>query len=277
MIDLGERLGLPAKLVQTQDGWMLEFGDGVVSAKPQPRYIYDLKPVLRNQNANTPNVLYWMFRDVKMASDEDALKVAAPLLRYDISLFIPGVMSVNGEVKDGDEFVKAFGHYHPYLRGKHISFPEVYEVVCGKMLFILQEPEDAHQPMKGIKRVIIVEVDAKDERRLVVIPPNFGHAAIIVGDEPVITSNWVARVFDSQYAPFALMRGATYYIVKRGEGWAYEPNPNYGRLPLPEIVPSQKLDTFGVPTNEPIYRACLCHPEKFAFLVNPPEPSAAVT
>lgn len=273
MVDLGERLGLPAKLVQVDGSWMLELGDEVKSAKPQPRHISDLKPVLRNPQVNTPDVLYWMFRDVRLVSDESKLRTAVPLLRYDVSLFLPGVMSVNGEAKDGDEFVKAFGHYHPYLRSGHVTFPEVYEVACGRMLFIFQEPEDVFQPMKGIRRVIIVEVDATRERKLVVVPPNFGHAAVIIGDEPVVTSNWVARIFDSQYAPFAMMRGAAYYIVKRGNDWAYEPNPNYDRLPLPEIIPSTALDTFGIPTDEPIYTACLRQPHAFSFLIEPPLPT----
>lgn len=274
MVDLSERLGLPARLIQVDGSWMLEFGGEVKSAKPQPRYIGDLKSVLRNPQVNTPDVLYWMFRDVRLVGDEDKLRMAVPLLRYDVSLFMPGTMSVNGEAKDGDEFVKAFGHYHPYLRSGHVTFPEVYEVAYGKMLFIFQEPEDVFQPMKGIRRVIIVEVDATDERKLVVVPPNFGHAAVIVGDEPVVTSNWVARVFDSQYAPFAMMRGAAYYIVKRGSDWAYEPNPNYDRLPLPEVIPSTALDTFGIPTDEPIYTACLHQPNAFSFLIEPPLPQA---
>ncbi|MCS7252700.1 MAG: glucose-6-phosphate isomerase family protein [Armatimonadota bacterium] len=272
MIDLSERLGLSISIVQTEDGWMLELGNGVKSAKPQPRYISDLKPVLRNPQANTPDVLYWMFRDVRLVGDEEALRSSVSMLRYDVSLFMPGVMSVNGEVEDGDEFVKAFGHYHPYTRSGHTTFPEVYEVVYGRMLFIFQEPEDVFQPTKGIHRAIIVEVDAMDERKLVVVPPNFGHVAVIIGDEPVVTSNWVARTFDSQYAPFALMRGAAYYIVKRGKDWAYEPNPNYGTLPLPEVIPSTALDTFGIPTDLPIYHACLREPNKFAFLIEPPMP-----
>ncbi|MFA4029201.1 MAG: hypothetical protein GDYSWBUE_002007 [Candidatus Fervidibacterota bacterium] len=272
MIDLSERLGLPIKLVQTDSGWMLELGREVKSAKPQPRHISDLKPVLRNPQANTPDVLYWMFRDVRLADDEGALRSSVPLLRYDISLFMPGVMSVNGEVKDGDEFIKAFGHYHPYLRSGYVTFPEVYEVAYGRMLFIFQEPEDVFQPMKGIRRVLIVEVDAVDERKLVVVPPNFGHVAVVVGDEPVVTSNWVARIFDSQYAPFAMMRGAAYYIIKRGNDWAYEPNPSYGRLPLPEVIPSTALDTFGIPTDEPIYSACLRQPKPFSVLTEPPVP-----
>jgi glucose-6-phosphate isomerase len=269
MVDLSERLGVNVKLVRSEGGWMLELGEGVVSSKPQPRYISELKPVLRNQDANTPHILYWMFRDVRVRGDEGELRSRVPLLRYDISLFMPGVMSVDGDEKEGDEFVKAFGHYHPYLRGRDVTFPEVYEVVYGRMLFLLQEPEDVFQPRSGIRRVIIVEVDAMDERKLVVIPPNFGHVAIVTGDEPVVTSNWVARNFDSQYAPFALMRGAAYYIVKKGDRWAYEPNPNYPSLPTPEVVNSTSLETFGVPTDSPIYIACLREPSKFQFLIEP--------
>ena len=272
MIDLTERLGLPIYLIERDDGWYLKLGDGVKSEMPRSRPIDEMKPVLRNPAVDTPHVLYWMFRDVRHVDDEATLQAKVPLLRYDVSVYNGGVMSVGGQPVDGDEFVKSFGHYHPYLRGKHVSFPEVYEVVWGKMLFVLQEPEDVFNPSSGVRRVQIVEIDATQERVLVVTPPNFGHVVILIDDGPVVTCNWIARVFDSQYAPFRILRGGAYYIVKRGDDWTYEPNPNYGQLPLPEVLPASALDTFDVPNDEPLYRTCLRNPDSFAFLLNPPEP-----
>jgi oxalate decarboxylase/phosphoglucose isomerase-like protein (cupin superfamily) len=117
-----------------------------------------------------------------------------------------------------------------------------------------------------VTRFVIVEVQAGD---VVVIPPNCAHPTIVLGDEPLVTANWVARAFDSQYTPIKLMRGVAYYIVKRGDSYAWERNPTYLKAPEPERVTASELDRWGVPTDEPSYRAFLRHPDAFRFLVRP--------
>lgn len=93
--------------------------------------------------------------------------------------------------------------------------------------------------------------------------------AIVLGEEPLVTANWVARAFDSQYTPIKLMRGVAYYIVKRGGSYAWERNPAYPEAPEPERVTASELDRWGVPTDGPSYRAFLSRPEAFAFLLRP--------
>ena len=92
VIDLTERVGLPVKLVPAEEGWQLEIGEGVLHEKPAVRLISDLKPVMKNPDANTPRWLYWMYRDVRLPEHE--AQIAASGLRYDLTVFNPGVLCV---------------------------------------------------------------------------------------------------------------------------------------------------------------------------------------
>jgi oxalate decarboxylase/phosphoglucose isomerase-like protein (cupin superfamily) len=262
-IDLTERAGLPVRLVPAEEGWQLEFGDGVRHEKPAARRITDITAVLKNPAADTPKTLYWMYRDVRLPEHE--AQIFASGLRYDLTVFNPGVLCVGGKAQEGDEWNKAAGHYHPYTTtGK--TFSEVYEVLHGRGLFLLQFVDDIFAIPPKVTRFVIVEVQAGD---VVVIPPNCAHPTIVLGDEPLVTANWVARAFDSQYTPIKLMRGVAYYIVKRGDSYAWERNPTYPEAPEPERVTASELDRWGVPTDEPSYRAFLRHPDAFRFLVRP--------
>jgi len=263
VIDLTERVGLPVKLVPAEEGWQLEIGEGVLHEKPAVRLVSDLKPVMKNPNANTPRWLYWMYRDVRLPEHE--AQIAASGLRYDLTVFNPGVLCVDGKAKDGDEWNKAAGHYHPYARSG-VTFPEVYEVVYGRGMFLLQFVEDVFAIPPKVTRFVILEVQAGD---LVVIPPNCAHIAVIPGNEPMVTSNWVARAFDSQYTPIRLMRGAAYYIVKDGDGYAWERNPTYPDAPQPEIAKGSDWEKRGLPTGIPAYKAFFEDLKAFEFLVRP--------
>ncbi len=261
--DLTQRLGLPVEVVPADEGWQLQIGGGVRHEKPQLRRIGEIKAVLKNPDADTPKVLYWMYRDVRLPEHEG--QIFASGLRYDLTVFNPGVLCVGGQANDGDEWNKAAGHYHPYvLTGK--TFPEVYEVVHGRGLFLLQEVEDVFAIPPKIFRFVIVEAEAGD---LVVIPPNCAHPTIVLGDEPLVTANWVSRAFDSQYTPVKLMKGVAYYIVKKGDGWSWERNPAYPEAPEPEVVKAEDLDKWGMPTGEPCYPALLRRPDAFRFLTHP--------
>jgi oxalate decarboxylase/phosphoglucose isomerase-like protein (cupin superfamily) len=130
----------------------------------------------------------------------------------------------------------------------------------------LQFVEDVFAIPPKVTRFVILEVQAGD---LVVIPPNCAHIAVIPGNEPMVTSNWVARAFDSQYTPIRLMRGAAYYIVKDGDGYAWERNPTYPDAPQPEIAKGSDWEKRGLPTGIPAYKAFFEDPKAFEFLVRP--------
>ncbi|MCS7224198.1 MAG: hypothetical protein NZ959_06550 [Armatimonadetes bacterium] len=263
--DLTDALGIPVFLVAAEVGWQLRLGEGLVSEKPQVRRIGEIKPVLKNPQADHPELLYWMYRDVRRPEDEHLIFQHS--LRYDLTVFNPGVLSVGGTPGDGDEWNKAAGHYHPFTVSGN-AFPEVYQVVSGSGLFLLQEVDDPFSVPPVVKRFLIVTVEPGD---VLIIPSHCAHPTIVIGDEPLVTVNWVARSFDSQYTPIKLMGGVAYYIVKDGDGWAVEPNPRYRNAPEPERVSCKDLPDKGLSTVGPVYPHFLKEPKAYDFLVHPDE------
>jgi len=123
------------------------------------------------------DALYYMFRGVDLFDS----------IRYDITVLLPGTV--------GKEYIKTKGHYHPD------SYPEVYEVLNGKALYLLQKSEE---PYDLVDDVIVVEAKAGDK---VVIPPHYGHVTINSGEGVLIMSNLVSTMFSSIYEPYERKKG----------------------------------------------------------------------
>ncbi|MEM1958020.1 MAG: glucose-6-phosphate isomerase family protein [Archaeoglobaceae archaeon] len=225
----------------------LEFGDFLF--KPEIRKASDLKPVLAFPEKLTSDFeAYYMFRDI-YETEEDRKKIIQANLRYDFTIIPPAEI--------GKEKVKTYGHYHP--ENSHgETYPEIYQVIEGKALFIIQRRER--------DRVIDCVVIEAGEGDLVVVPPNFGHVTINPTDEVLLTSNWVCRSFVSIYEPYTNLRGACYYYVD--ERWIK--NPNYNESP-----PLKYGKPFGK-MKEEMY--CLvAEIEKLEFLSNPSRYSDVIT
>jgi glucose-6-phosphate isomerase len=153
--------------------------------------IFD-KKWLSEQKKNFP--LYEMQREIKKVGD----------IRYDIT-------KIYGKML-GAEFNKTFGHYHPN------GFPEIYEVMKGKAIFLLQKP--VRIPSKKIADVVAIFAKKRDQ---IVIPPRYGHVTINPTNKLLVIANLVSCRFSSIYEPYRKFQGACYYYTKKG--WVK--NPNY--------------------------------------------------
>lgn len=186
----------------------LQFGDFFF--KPEIRRASDLKPVLAFPEKLTRDFeAYYMFRDI-YETGEDRKKIIEAGLRYDFTIIPPAEI--------GKEKVKTYGHYHPECC-EGLTYPEIYQVIEGKALFIIQRGE-------GKRVVDCIAIEAK-KGDLVVVPPNFGHVTINPTEEVLLTSNWVCRNFASIYEPYTNLRGACYYYI---DG-KWIKNPNYAEIP----------------------------------------------
>jgi len=136
-------------------------------------------------------------------------------LRYDVTVIPPG--------KIGSEFIKTFGHYHP-IAEQNLSYTEIYEVLKGEALFLLQRAEGAR-----VYDVFAVEAGKGDK---VIVPPNYGHVTINPSKNELRIANWVYRNFRSIYEPYERFRGACYYYTD--EGWIV--NPNYKEVPKMRLI-----------------------------------------
>ncbi len=162
------------------------------------RYLFDMKEVLfdrewvKRQKRNF--VLYEMRREVKVNGT----------LRYDVTKIYGRML--------GKEFSKTFGHYHPG------GFPEIYEVLKGRAIFLLQKP--VRMDSRKIIHAIAVHAEKGTQ---VVIPPRYGHVTINPSRKVLVIANIVSSRFSSNYAPYKKFGGACYFFTKNG--WVK--NENY--------------------------------------------------
>lgn len=192
----------------------LEFGGR--RKEPDIRRLYDMKDVIYDKIwlAGAENVdLYYMYRDLYL-SKSDLEKLREQNLRYDITIIPPRMM--------GTEYVKTAGHYHPRISESSITYPEIYEVLEGEALYLLQKQD--------LSDVVVVNASAGDK---VLIPPGYGHVTINRSNNTLKMANFVARDFSSLYEPYREKGGGAYFFTK--DGWIK--NPQY-----PEVAELRRLD-----------------------------------
>jgi glucose-6-phosphate isomerase len=228
----------------------LEFGGRI--REPEIRWLYDMKEVLYDQSwlAQAENVeLYYMFRDLFLSrSDEQKLREQG--LRYDITIIPPRAL--------GCEYVKTAGHYHPLLPGSALSYPELYEVIEGECVYLIQR-QDASD-------VAAVFASAGDK---VLIPPGYGHITINNSNKILKMANFVARDFSSIYRPIQEMGGGAFFCTD--QGWIRNPRyPRAADLRLLQASEKGNLSRLGLARENEMY-PLLREPGRLAFLVRPEE------
>ncbi len=215
-----------------------------------PRYFKEIVPVLRKPDAMADDtVVYRMYRDTTLPEDAKILKKHN--LRYDITIIPPMVV--------GDEYLKTLGHYHP--KAKSSFYPELYEVISGKALYLMQRTAD--ESYTKVREALAVVAEAGD---MVMMPPGYGHITVNIGDTPLVMSNAVEANFKSVYQPYIDHKGAVYYVLADEKKFKFLPNPTYGsNVPL-GVVKSNFKQLFKI--TKPLYDEVVANPAKFEFLVD---------
>lgn len=257
MMDLSDLAGYPLKFDEDTCG--LSLGPEMRMPMYSTRELEALRPVLMDPDAGGPDVIYWMYRDTGMP--EDAALGEAHDLRYDLSAF--------RGVTLGPEFMKTSGHYHPLIPGRDVEFPEVYEVLYGEALYVMQKVDDysASPEEVEVEDVIMVRVSAGQK---VIMPPGYGHVTVNTLDRPLLMANWVSDRFSSFYGSVAEARGFSWYVVSDGGTPSYLENKSYARgVPAVRWAEVREVPELGLTWDVPMYRACAEAPGKFAFLNDP--------
>ncbi len=251
MKNLQEVSGLPIEL---NDDNTLKFNAPLEPVTPTARTYDAERPVLMSPDAQPPfKEMYLMYRNVHFKDDESKLKQSK--VGYDITVIPPG--------KIGEEFNKTQGHYHATKVGTPFAYPEVYEVISGHALFLLQKMDPTYSE---VITVIAMEAKAGDK---VVYPPNYGHIIINIGDETLVTSNWVATDFERLYDQIIDKKGLAYYVVADGDGYKFVPNPNYKDVPKVRVITDKFMDSFSITKKGPMYGTGVNDPKSLEFLNSP--------
>jgi glucose-6-phosphate isomerase len=240
---LDERLGL------------IEYGPGLAPVRPVARQLGQLRDVLATDDVGSDDrPCYWMYRDVRRVSDEPAL--ARLGIRYDVTVTLPGII--------GGEFMKTAGHYHGFMPGGVSTYPEIYEVLSGDGLILLQRVTDPTASLDKVvvEDVLLVRVRSGDR---LLIPSHHGHVTINLGSKPLVVADLIATACQNHYGAIRDARGAAYYVVATVDGYRLQPNPRYGRLPTARVCETPADAGLNVP-GPPMYGALLGEPERFAFL-----------
>ncbi len=183
-------------------------------------------------------VVYYMFRDVYKKEN----------IRFDITL-IPAI-SMNKEC------AKTHGHYHP--KGEDgFAYPELYQVLKGKCIFILQKKNK-----NDSVDVIIVKAN---EGEVIIFPPGYGHVSINSGPSELILSNLVYDRFEARYEEYKKNRGAAYYYLKDGQ---LVQNSNYMIGKSEQITANELNKKYNYECKD-LLTEFYENQKKFEFLVKP--------
>lgn len=204
---------------------------------------------------------YDVYRGIAYPEDEELLKRYD--FRYDITIIMPG--EINGECK------KTSGHYHGWNPRKTNTYAEVYEVIQGTALYILQKSGNFDTENPGDVRVDDLILATVHQGETIIIPPNYGHASINIGEGPLVFSNLAYVPCPVHYDPVKHFHGMSYYVKKK-EGCLYiQKNDNYHQVPSPKFAGVKENPRLGIRFGLPVYRSFQENPEAFRFLAEPDE------
>jgi glucose-6-phosphate isomerase len=257
MIHLRKRSGLPITLSDTS----LVFGGGMVTVEPSARALSAMRPFLMGTQAEFRKpAAYYMYRKAGLRKNVESF--SENHLRYDLTVMESG--------KIGREFVKTIGHYHPFKPGTTTRYPEIYEVIQGQAMFVLQKigADDS-----TIEEVYVARAKAGEK---VLMLPGCGHVTVNIGNTPLVMGNIVSDRFSSNYDPYREKRGACYYILEERGRPKLEPNRLYGSVPHPLSV-RPRARFLGLSKQVPLYVAASKDPTRLRWLNSPEQFTAQLT
>jgi len=148
--------------------------------------------------------LYYMYRGVKK---EDGV-------RYDITVIPAQIL--------GKEFTRTKGNRNSN------DFPELYTVLEGKAIFLMQKAKpsfaEASEGKGEIEDVFVVKAKRGE---FVIVPPKYAVITINPSKETLKLGNWVSEKNENIYEELEKMGGACYFYTQ--SGWIK--NKNYKKIP----------------------------------------------
>ena len=265
MISL-ERSGLPLYL--DEKNHVMALSALLECESYKRKYVKDMKGLLEDEmKLNPEEPFYDVYRGIEYPHDRECFQKHK--IRYDITVIMPG--TVSGECK------KTSGHYHGWNPQKTATYAEVYEVLLGTALYVLQKSRSVRTAGRGTDTVvddlILVVVHAG---QTLIVPPGYGHASVNVGDGPVVFSNLAYIPCPVLYDTVRGFHGMGCYVNKDAEGLHLRKNENYTSLPRVKYSTVREDKKLGIRFGVSVYKSFQEQPESFRFLAHPEQYSDEV-
>jgi len=263
MIDLSKQVGFEVYL---QDDGYLSFGNDVLFNEPKARLFSQSRDFFRDSKAQIKNdILYLMYRDVRKKNDVKLL--IANGLRYDLTVIYPGTI--------GNEFNKTIGHFHPFKDNTKVSYPEIYEVILGQAVMLLQK---YNLLTNSLEAFYYIQANVGDK---IIIPCQeniaFGHTTINKTKNFLVLANTQERTFTSDYSKYLNNKGAAYYLINKDEQILFEKNLNYKNHPeIVKLIPRKNLPQLYLSKENPLYLSLIKNIKTFHQYLTFPQKSIKI-
>jgi D-allulose-6-phosphate 3-epimerase len=246
-----DRSGLPIYLDEASS--RLTFTDGLVCEEISAKSTAKLSSVLACPEAGNDETAFDFYKNVHFPKDEALF--AKHRLRFDITVVHPGLV--------GDERKKTTGHIHARMPGKTTPHAELYEVLAGTALYLLQPDRGPDGPTE----LIAVLLNAGDR---IVVPANCAHCTVNAGEGTLVFDNLVLESGANDYGVVQAHSGMAAFLVARGAALSLVPNPRYdAATTVYQSGTVAQSAAFGTAGLLPTYLGFLAGPETYRYLQDP--------
>lgn len=234
------------KISLDRDKAELSFGEGIVFDKQAGKTVSDMEDLLYDTQIDAEEQLYNFY--IGIADSQHCNIIRGQGLRYDLIVIPAGTV--------GSEFKKTSGH-------RHIgSYPEIYEVLQGTAMFLLQKERNGRVEQFAAVRT--------KEGEKILVPPGYTHATVNIGKDPLVFADVVADACVNEYGIVKENHGMAYYLLKKRDGQVgFRKNPYYDAVSeVKEIMPVESAE-LGLWFQKPVYE-CLCRDiNRYQYLIDP--------
>jgi len=221
------------------------------------RYARELKDVLKLPDAVDPETE--LYENHCLAKTPPEAKKAFERLNLTYSLVVIAPRCI------GNEFVKTAGHYHEFMAGTTLGYPEIYTQLFGNQYLLLQKTDPE------VTNVVVDCVLIEMTPGLVVdVPPGYAHVLINNTDQATLMAGLYNRQSKTLYDSVRSRRGLAYYVTVSGGEQRIERNFNYPDAPALRRLSRVERTIFSPPEpNIPLWQSFVDNPDLYAFLSDP--------
>jgi glucose-6-phosphate isomerase len=254
MKDISQQCGLPISIAE-EDGKLYSTSPELIIPREGKRTYDQLQDVtIEPIEEQQKEYAYLVYRNVFMRRDSGAF--LSSQLRYNLIVMPPGVI--------GNEYLKTLGHFHSSKPGTLISYAEIYEIILGEAIFLIQKMDASFQT------VTEHYIYTCKQGEKMIIPPGFGHTTINATQGTLVMGNIMTIDNDPNYEVFKRFKGASYRVLRGKEGnMIIEKNDHFGPMPPLKKITVKSLEHLNIPSSQPLYELLIKKSETFSFISNP--------